>query len=525
MRNKKFWVVILAKMLIFGLTFFGCDNGSTTDNGDVPNTSGRLTISGLSDYNGKYAIAYHMDGQPYLIGAASLSTSTSGKGGRISNGSVALKMWSADVTTQALSSYTGNDQNVEIAIMIFTSESVSEGEGDSPIAQGKATVSFTNGVGSGTFTEPGGSLTITGLGAYNGKFAVAYRGIDNGYTPPYLVGADTLTTSTSGNATRISNASATLKIWAMDASGHLTNYTGNDQNVEIPIMIYDIMPVGPSVQPIAQGKVTVSFTNGVGSGTFTEAGGTPDGGDTSSGLTLSGLGAYNGKYVIAERPSNPPMTAAATFDITTETKTGGVVVNGSVTLSVWEKNQSNTYVPFTRSINNLEFTVAIYNAPDDTSPIATGTITVTFTNGAAGGTVQNIQPVEDGGGPGGNVPNPLWGQWDNSSGSSIDFANDSSFKSYNNGIQFSQGTYSINNENSTITLTFTLVSGSMAGLGNNTLYDKQGLITALMSNEEYPLTEQEAQEEADETFSPQVISYSISGNTLNLGSFGTFTRR
>jgi len=233
------------------------------------------------------------------------------------------------------------------------------------------------------------------------------------------------------------------------------------------------------------GGVTFTKEGGGGGSTpggSTPGGGAPGGGGTSSGLTLSGLGAYNGKYVIAERPSNPPMTAAAAFEQDNYT-TGGQIVNGSVTLSVWEKNQSNTYVPFTRSMNNVAFTVSIYNSPEGTSPIATGTITVTFTNGAASGTVTNIQPVEDGGDPGGNVPNPLLGQWDNTSGGYYKFNGDGNYSYHQiGGTTQSEGTYVIDEDNSTITLT------------------PRG---------------------ADST--PQILSYSLNGDTLTLDS-EEFTR-
>jgi len=269
MKNRKFLAGILAITLIFGLTIIGCDNDSKDDK--IPDTSGRLTISGLANYNGKYVIAYPAEegGEPpYLVGAASLNDTTSGKGGLISNGAATIKIWSVDIDTETLSGYSGNDQNVEILILIFETESVSDE--DIPIAMETITVSFTNGVGSGTFPEAGGRLTITGLGDHNGKYVVAYRGIENYDAPPYLVGADTLTSATSGNATRISNNSAILKIWEMDMDneGALKNYTGSDQDVELIIMIFNMLSVGSDDEPLATGKTTASFTNGIGSGTF-----------------------------------------------------------------------------------------------------------------------------------------------------------------------------------------------------------------------------------------------------------------
>jgi len=265
MKNRKFWAGILAMTLIFGLTIIGCD----IDKDDkIPNTKGRLTINSLADYNGKYVIAYPQEegGPPYLVGAASLKDTKNGKGGKISNGAATIKIWSVDIATETLSVYSGNDQNVKILILILEKESVSRDK-DTPIAMEAVTVSFTNGVGSVKYTAPG-SLTITGLGDHNNKFVVANRDIENYSAPPYLVGADTLTSATSGTATRISNDSAILKIWEKDTDGNLTNYAGSAPNVELDIMIFDISAVGIGIAPSKTGKTTASFNNGVGNGTF-----------------------------------------------------------------------------------------------------------------------------------------------------------------------------------------------------------------------------------------------------------------
>jgi len=81
MINKKFWMGMLAKMLIFGLIAVGCDNGSTGGGGIE--TAGRVTITGLSAYNGKYVAAIRSDAPPYLIAASDITTPTNGTAGKI----------------------------------------------------------------------------------------------------------------------------------------------------------------------------------------------------------------------------------------------------------------------------------------------------------------------------------------------------------------------------------------------------------------------------------------------------------
>ena len=58
MKNKPFLLVMLVCILALSFGFVSC--GGDDDNGGgggVPDTAGRLTITSLGDYNGKYVYA------------------------------------------------------------------------------------------------------------------------------------------------------------------------------------------------------------------------------------------------------------------------------------------------------------------------------------------------------------------------------------------------------------------------------------------------------------------------------------
>jgi len=228
-----------------------------------PNGPGRLTITRLADYNGKYVVAFRDEDSPFLFAAESATGVRNGTASLISNGSVTLNVWSVNQDEESWNNYSGND-SVELKIFIFNTAEVGEGQGIEPISRGTITVSFTNGVGSGAAVFPG-RLTINGLSAYNGKYAVAFRNENS----PFLIAAESATSVLIGTAGLVVNGSVTLNVWSVDTpdeSEKPASYAGSNSNVELMVGIFDSAEI-KGIEPIAYGTVTVSFTNGVGSGT------------------------------------------------------------------------------------------------------------------------------------------------------------------------------------------------------------------------------------------------------------------
>jgi len=270
MKNKPFLPGILAIALVLGMITVGCDTGI---NETEVETDGRLTINGIADYNGTYALAASLGlptgtPPPSLIGAASFRSSTGGQAGLVSNGSVTLKIWEADSGTEEIWNYRGNDQNVTMVLMFYETATISDG--DTPVCVEMVTVNFTNGIASVTIGS--GSLTINTIpDEYNGKYLYGL-----GTTPSGILliafGNISFIDSTI-TAGLITGGSCTLKVYT-DSMSH---YTGNDQNVTF-ILIATDNPV-LSVDELSEeeeddsadicGMVTVSFTNGIATGTFT----------------------------------------------------------------------------------------------------------------------------------------------------------------------------------------------------------------------------------------------------------------
>jgi len=122
----------------------------------VENTNGKLTINGLSAYNGKYAYATVMNsgGNPQLYIDGDIIGLNIGylmqKHGKITDGSATLKVWMMEGsgTSPKLANYTGNDI-APIMVIIYNTETPG---GDSIAVSGISNVNFSGGTGSMTPT-------------------------------------------------------------------------------------------------------------------------------------------------------------------------------------------------------------------------------------------------------------------------------------------------------------------------------------------------------------------------------------
>ena len=150
------------------------------------------------------------------------------------------------------------------------------------------------------------------------------------------------------------------------------------------------------------------------------------GGGTGSTLTINGLADYNGKYVFALDDNDLDLFAAAsvTGNETSGTVTGGLVKSGSVSLKVF--NDDNT--PYTGSDSNVLFNIISNNTATVSSEnlIMLVMTAVSSNNGSATGTAVN---------PGGG----------NNNGGGNTIAAITSFS-----FSLSQGYYTINSANRTI---------------------------------------------------------------------------
>jgi hypothetical protein len=138
----------------------------------------------------------------------------------------------------------------------------------------------------GNDEEESGLLTITGLGAYNGKFAIA---VGEGSDDESLIAATNINinneTVTCGE---ISGGSATLKVWKVEGEegDQISIYEGNDTFDFYVVILNEATINGATFADIEDGSenipyellgkiagigmVEVTFKNGVASGKFTD---------------------------------------------------------------------------------------------------------------------------------------------------------------------------------------------------------------------------------------------------------------
>jgi hypothetical protein len=169
MTKEKFLWGTLA--MVFGVILAGCDTGDTGDIGNtggsgggdgVPSNSGKLTITEISAYNGKFAIAtglkstisgtesgHILDSEPeFLLFCAKATGATSAEAVPISNGQVALPVYKAGETK--FESYSGND-TVTLMIVILSSEVLGGESMENAVASlSGISVTFVNGIGTVT---------------------------------------------------------------------------------------------------------------------------------------------------------------------------------------------------------------------------------------------------------------------------------------------------------------------------------------------------------------------------------------
>ena len=215
---------IVAFVAVIGFALASCDMGADSDEVIVSSTGGSLTITGLDEFEGSYiaALGEDTDGK-HLLAANAVSGETI-TGGKVTGGTVTLKVWKF-VSNTELGSFNGNGE-VEFAVDVFKVAAIELHEDhyhafnhDDELASGHVDVSFTNGVGSGAFeagehvhehltvNETTGTLTITGLDEYEGKYASA---IGNFFLH---LAAESVSSENAITCGKIEGGQVVLKVW------------------------------------------------------------------------------------------------------------------------------------------------------------------------------------------------------------------------------------------------------------------------------------------------------------------------
>jgi hypothetical protein len=148
MTKKKFlWGMLV---FVFGLVLAGCptdnDNDSDGDgdggNNGTPATSGKLTITGLSSYNSKFAYVTGSTGGGTLLTCGKATSDTNIEAVLISNGQVVLSVY--QFTGGKYVSYSGSGTVSNLYITIFPSNVMN---GAQKIASGySSSVAFASGI-------------------------------------------------------------------------------------------------------------------------------------------------------------------------------------------------------------------------------------------------------------------------------------------------------------------------------------------------------------------------------------------
>jgi hypothetical protein len=135
------------------VTMDGTPLDLTKQSGGIPSTSGQLTVTGLSTYNGKFAWAFHNVQNADLF-CAKATGAEGGEAVQISGGQVKLPVYKAE--NNKLVSYSGSGTFPMSIIITSTKDIYPRNISSSPnfVARGKeSNVTFANGVGTTPFNE------------------------------------------------------------------------------------------------------------------------------------------------------------------------------------------------------------------------------------------------------------------------------------------------------------------------------------------------------------------------------------
>jgi len=150
-------ITAIAIVMAIGFSITACEDED--DNGE-------LTIIGLDNYNGKYALAVREADKNMLV-ATEIYSATGTTCGEIIDGSVSLKVWkvnTSDDKKNAVTGYNGND-TVTFDVMILKTPNVdmSNYKEQNFAGTGTVKVTFKKGVANGVFTARPNNDTI-GIG-------------------------------------------------------------------------------------------------------------------------------------------------------------------------------------------------------------------------------------------------------------------------------------------------------------------------------------------------------------------------
>jgi hypothetical protein len=185
----------------------------------------------------------------------------------------------------------------------------------------------------------GGVLTITNLGDYKGKYIVAWGNNDT------LVA---LNLNKKSGEKVSDDGSAILSVWNVEGEGtpSFTPYKESD-----PLLLRVIVFETPQNVNFADGSdvgeggwAVVAFQQGIGAGAFTDKIPVEIPTNKSGILTLTGLGNYEGKYVVAWADTDM-LVAAKNVNAKAQTGKGVKIYKGKAVLNVWkaEGNDESSY--------------------------------------------------------------------------------------------------------------------------------------------------------------------------------------
>jgi len=382
-----------------------------------PGGGGTFTVTGIpSVYNGKYAMFMGNDDPPtmFFIGCQDydyeLNVTTAVQ---IVDGSVNLPMWKIEgdvYEVTSIVSYSGNDTFLGW-LHICELETVDHSAIMEPIISAVwDSIAFLNGNAERTWDSADGyvpsggdgTFTVTGIpSVYNGKYA-ALQGVGIN-RKAYFYGCQSINELAEELIpVQIVNGSVSLPMWALelDDDDNITSvesYSGNDI-VDIRLYLFNSATFESVINGLAFWE-SVTFTNGGAERTWESADNyylnVPS---TDGRLTITNLSTYEGKYILAAVGSAESPSYFATFLLVNVPQQiviiMGQISDGSVTLNVW-KEEGGEYISYTGN-DNLTFYVAVYDSifiDSDSEPIATGEVTVTFTNGIANVSAGTLTPV------------------------------------------------------------------------------------------------------------------------------------
>jgi hypothetical protein len=154
MKSKRFFTVCCGLAIVALLLLTTC-SADEVPVANLPSTDGKLTFTGVTKANGKYAYINHsLETGVLLVGLADTSSTGKFKGAQIKDGKVNIPLYMYIGSTKTLKAYTATDTVTNLKIFVSSLREQAQSDISTLKYAGFYSISFIDGIATVTLDDP-----------------------------------------------------------------------------------------------------------------------------------------------------------------------------------------------------------------------------------------------------------------------------------------------------------------------------------------------------------------------------------